>query len=524
MKKYLAQQQSLKILICFLLAIGIFFRCYNIDSKIYWHDEVYTSIRTAGYNGQEIVSKAFNGEIINPRDLVKYQSLSAEKTWGDTLEKLLEHPEHPPLYYLLSRGWQVLFGSSIAATRSLSVVFSLLLFPVVYWLCRELFDTTKVGWWTMGIIAVSPVHVLYAQEAREYSLLVLITAVTCITLLKAIKHNNWLWWSFYTISLATNFYVSLIAGYIAIAQAIYIAILERFRVTPVTINFILSGIASLVLFAPWLWVIQQNYDILQDKTSWTNMTRPFIELFHAWELHLSSIFIDLNPYINSYIASRIFGFLVVFIFICYRLVYSKNKPKTWLLLLSITVIPTIMLILPDLIDGGIKSIMTRYFLPSILMIQIAVAYWLSQITTWRDIKRSLSMFLIVSLGIISCFISSQSVTWWNKVTWFHSFTVAETVNDYPRPLLITNTIIVNNNYDVNVGDLISMSYLLDDKVDLILFKNQNIPLIDYNQYGNVLLWNVKEESRMKFQEINNCKLKMIEGDYYPPLWLVQPQK
>ena len=523
MNKYFYKQQSFGYLICFLLAIGIFFRCYNIDSKLYWHDEVYTSLRTAGYNGQEVVSNVFNGEIIKPRDLVKYQYLSVEKTWEDTIEKLLEHPEHPPLYYLLSRGWQEIFGSSIAATRSLSVVFSLLLFPVVYWLCLELFDSPKVGWWTIGIVAVSPVHVLYAQEAREYSLLVLTTAITCITLLKAIKRNNWLWWVFYSVSLAVNFYVSLIAGYIAIAQAFYIIILERFRFTKVTIDFILSGIVSLVLFSPWLWVIYQNHEILKAKTSWTNMTRPFIELFHTWELHLSSIFIDLHPFINGYIASRIFGFLIVFIFICYRFVCQQNKEQTWLLLLTITIIPTAMFILPDLINGGIKSIMTRYFLPSILTIQIVVAYWLSQSVTRRNIKRSLSIFLIV-IGIISCFVSSQSVTWWNKVVGFHNGTIAEIINDYERPLLIAHTTIVNDNHDVNVGDLISLSYLLDSKVDLLLFKNKNMPSLDYNQYSNVLLWNLNEESRNLFEEMTNSQLEIVEGDYHPPLWQMQPQK
>ena len=55
------------------------------------------------------------------------------------------------------------------------------------------------------------------------------------------------------------------------------------------------------------------------------MTKPFIELFHAWELHLSGIFIDLHPSINGYIASRIFGFLMIFVFICYRLFYEFQE-------------------------------------------------------------------------------------------------------------------------------------------------------------------------------------------------------
>jgi uncharacterized membrane protein len=504
----------LVILLGLILVIGIFFRCYNLEEKVYWHDEVYTSIRTAGYNGEEIVELVFNKKIINPKELLRYQVLSPEKTWQDTLDKLIEHPEHPPLYYLLSRGWQELFGSSIAMTRSLSVVFSLLLLPVAYWFCQELFDSPKVGLYAIGLIAISPVQVLYAQEAREYSLLVLTTAISCVALVGSVKRNNWQWWSFYGISLAANFYVSLIAAYIAIAQAAYIFVLEKFRLTKVTINFILAGIFSLVLFAPWLWVIQKNFYLLEDKTKWTNMTQPFIELFHAWERHLFSIFIDLHPNVNGYIASRIFGFLLIFILICYRAICFQTKPRTWLLIIFMTVIPTAMIIVPDLVEGQIKSIMTRYFLPSILMVQIVVAYWLSEIKVWQDLKRSIIMCLIILLGITSCGISARADTWWNKIVGYDNPKIAEAIDSYQKPLVISN------NHDINVGNIISTVYLLKDNAKFLLFKNQDVPLVNSQNFSDILIWNITEESRNKFQIKNNCQLELVEGEYYPPLWRI----
>lgn len=516
MKKYPNPQKFWLILLGFLVAIGIFFRCYRLDGKVYWHDEVFTSIRTAGYNGEEIVERDFNSKIISSQELLRYQVLNSEKTWKDTLDKLIEHPEHPPLYYLCSRFWQQLFGSSIAVTRSLSVVFSLLLFPIIYWFCQELFNSPKVGWWAIGSIAISPVQVLYAQEAREYSLLVLTTVFSCAALISAIKRNNWQWWVIYAFSLATNFYVSLIAVYIAIAQAIYIVILERFRFTKVAINFILAGIFSLVLFAPWIWVIQKNYYILEDKTKWTNTSLPFIELFHAWELHLSSIFIDLHTNVNGYIASRIFGFLVIFIFICYRAICQENKPITWLLLITITIIPTASIMIPDLIEGGIKSIMTRYFLPSLLIIQIAVAYWLSEIKIWQDFKRSLPILLIILFSVISCGISARADTWWTKIVGYDNAKIATAINNYQKPL------IVSNDYDINVGNIISLAYLLENNTSFLLFKNQNIPQINSQNFSDVLIWNITEESRNKFQTQNNCQLIQIEAEYYPPLWRMQP--
>ena len=506
----------LNIVFCLVIVIGVFFRGYNIEQKVYWHDEVYTSIRTAGYNGDEIVERAFNEQVISPRNLLQYQTLSPQKTWRDTLEKLIEHPEHPPLYYLLSRAWQELFGSSIAAVRSLSAVFSLLLFPVVFWLCRELFDTSEVGFWTIGIIAISPVQVLYAQESREYSLLLVTTALSCLALIGAVKRDNWQWWGFYAVSLAFNFYVSLIAAYIAIAQTFYIVVLERFRFSKKIAKFVISGLVSLVLFAPWLWVIYKNFHVLQNKTEWTNTTLPFIELLRYWELHLVNSFIDLHPQVNGYVSVRIIGFLAIFVILCYRTLCLKTKPQTWLLLVVMTAIPSLMLIVPDLVQGGIKSIMTRYFLPNILMIQIAVAYWLSQMKSRQDWKRIISIFFIVGWGIISLTTSSQANTWWNKVVGYHNPVVAQIINNYRNPL------VVSNDYDINIGNIISLSYLLDRDTRFFLFKKQNIPSIEQQKSNPILLWNLPEATRISFQAKNNCQLKLIEGEYYPPLWEILP--
>ncbi|GAB4547609.1 MAG: hypothetical protein Tsb0014_42310 [Pleurocapsa sp.] len=500
---------------CLILIIGLFFRFYHIDQKVYWHDEVYTSIRTAGYNGQEIVARTFTGEIISPSELLKYSSINNNKSWQDALEKLIEHPEHPPLYYLLSRAWQQVFGSSILVTRSLSVVFSLLVLPVIYWLCWELFNSTKVGWWAMTIIAISPVQIVYAQEAREYSLLILTTALSVTALIGAVKRNNYLWWSFYSISLALDFYVSLITIYIAIAQGIYILLLEKFRFTKITYNFLIAGIVSVILFAPWLGIIRNNYHVLKSKTSWTNNEQTFVNLLSSWELHLSRIFIDFNSEIDSYLASRILLILLISLFICYRLVYLRNPSKTWLLLATTILIPTACLIVPDLIDGGQKSTMTRYFVPSILMIQVLVAYWLAEIKNLQDIKRIIAILIIIFSGILSCSIYSQSNTWWNKTAGSDNIKISAIINNFESPLL------VSSDREINISSIISIVYLLQDNVQLLLFSPANIPLVDYHNFSNVLIWNIKEESRIEFQKQNNCELKLIEGNYYPHLWLMR---
>ena len=515
MDNFSNERKYLVILLSFILVIGVFFRCYNLEQKVYWHDEVFTSIRTAGYNGEAIVKESFTGEILNPEKLLQYQVLSSKKTWSDTLDKLLEHPEHPPLYYLFSRAWQELFGSSVAATRSLSVFFSLLLFPLVYWLCWELFNSQKVAWWAIAVIAISPVQVLYAQEAREYSLLLVVNALSCTALVGAVKRNNWQWWFFYSVALALNFYVSLIGAYIAIANTVYIIFLEKFKITKITINFILSGLVSLIFFSPWLITIVQNYELLKSKTSWANIELPFLELLSFWELHLSSIFFDFHPKINYAIASRLIFIILFFVMICFYCLYQKSDRQSWLLIFTLISIPAALLIIPDVIQGGQKSIMTRYFLPSILGVQLTVAYWLSQEKLRQPLPKKIVIMLIVSFGIISCAISSQANTWWNKVVGYHNPVIASIINKYEQPLLISN------DRDINIGNLISLSYLLDNQVKLRLFKQNQIPVIKDRRFSEVLLWNLSEESLNQFIDKNQCQIEIIAGEYYPPLWLVK---
>ncbi|MEO6863321.1 MAG: glycosyl transferase family 39, partial [Microcoleus sp.] len=104
-----------------LLAIGILlgigFRFFEIDRKLYWHDEVYTSIRAAGFTRQQIDDELFQNRIVPAPELQKYQRIKPGSTAADTIRSLaLEDPQHPPLYFLMARLWMQQFGSSVAAS------------------------------------------------------------------------------------------------------------------------------------------------------------------------------------------------------------------------------------------------------------------------------------------------------------------------------------------------------------------------------------------------------------------------
>ncbi|TVQ47053.1 MAG: hypothetical protein EA365_04140 [Gloeocapsa sp. DLM2.Bin57] len=476
----MSKNLGLKICLIIILLMGVFFRLDNLDKKVYWHDEVYTSLRISGYNGDMARDAVFTGEIVKPSDLVYFQRLNDDRGWKETWQVLAEHPEHPPLYYVLARLWSQLWGSSITTTRSLAAIFSILVLPALFWLCWELFPNSLVGWWAIALVSISPIHVLYAQEARQYSLWSMTTLLACAAFWRAIKASqpqlkDWLLYSF---TLALNFYTSVLSIFLVIAQAIYLICTAKITRSQVILWFLVAVSLAGIIFLPWLLVIPANLAKLKQQTEWINVNEPWLTLYSLWELHLSSIWIDFPTEINHILAPRIF--FILLLAVIYLIYFLRKKTQETLFLSLVIIIPILGLILPDLLIGGRRSSMTRYFFPSILGIQIALSYWLAFSKT-NKLKLTI-ITLIFSLGVISCSLSNSAYTWWNKISGYHNNDVARVINNSPKPLLISDT------NEINVGNLISLSHLLNDQVDLLLYRNTAIPAIPEG-YSDIFFYN-----------------------------------
>ncbi|MFM6206710.1 MAG: hypothetical protein ACKPEZ_15080, partial [Planktothrix sp.] len=129
LKSIISQLQSKWLII--ILILGLIFRCVNLDQKVYWVDEVATTLRIYGYTQPEFVQEIAKKPVITIADLQQYQK-PGERTFQDTIHALTQSPEHAPLYFILVKFWVEIFGSSMMAIRSLSIVLSLLAFPCLY--------------------------------------------------------------------------------------------------------------------------------------------------------------------------------------------------------------------------------------------------------------------------------------------------------------------------------------------------------------------------------------------------------
>ncbi len=492
--------QPLVMLLLIAITLGIGFRFFNLEQKVYFHDEVFTSLRAAGFNRTDIDRQLFINQIIPAQELQKYQQIQPESTFQSTFKSLtIENPHHPPLSYLMARLWMQQFGGSIIASRSLPVLISLLSLPLIYVLALQLFKSHLTGLLATTFLALSPFDILFAQTARQYSLVTVLILGSSILLLRALHFPNWKNWGFYSLVSALGLYTHLFFCLTIIAHGVFImsnwlfsSYLEKKNcqkqfnysnlkifIKKLPIDFCIALLAIIILYIPWIFVLINNLQRVNDTTEWARISVSFDFLVKLWILSFSSLFIDLDFGFNN-IATYLLRllFLIIIAWGVYA-VWRYQHLSTKLFILTSISIPFMMLVIPDLLWGGKRSAITRYLISCFPAIHLSVAYLLARYLDndgasaplgdrssrfsdhkyWRVV-----LAILLTASIASSTVSAFSDTWWNKDLSYFNTEVAKTINASNSPLLLSD---VGNDY-TNTGDLISLSYILDDNVQLLL--------------------------------------------------------
>ena len=484
-----------------ILIIGIFFRFVNLDGKVYWQDEAATSLRISGYSKIEFVQKVYNSQPITVAELRdRYQSPNSSKNLADTLQVFMGKAEHPPLYYLMARFWAQLFGGSVTAMRSLPALISLLAFPAMYWLCQELFAAPLVSWVAIALISVSPIHVLYAQEARQYSLWIVLILLSSAALLRAIRQKTLGSWTIYGLTLVLGCYTHLFFGLVAVGHGIYLLGIEGLKNNHIVRAYLLTSAAGLLAVAPWIWVFIQyknNSHYFDSITTALGREISVSRLLGKWFRSVNRFFHDAD--LGS-------ANLIFVLFAAYSLYFvCRHTPKrVWWFIFTLFAVTAFTLGLPDLINGGQRSVRTRYLIPCGLALELSIAYLLTVKLTqfipssknnatnltvrtrhcrvptvsskqeigitkvWQQRVWQGVAVLLISVGVISNSVSSQADSWWNKniAVTKHYPKIADVINQANDPLVMSDTSETN---------ILALSYLLKPEVQLQLFQSGNFP-------------------------------------------------
>ena len=169
--------QNTVLLISLFLMLGLGLRIFNLDLKPAWMDEVSTVIFSLGNSSYFIPVE----RIVDLDTLLRPLMLTPEATPLDSARYLLQENNHPPAYFALAHLWMDLFPTedgvaSITVARLLSACLGSLSIPLVFWASKLAFQSALAGVISAAFMAVSPLGVFLAQEARHYGL-----AITMIT-------------------------------------------------------------------------------------------------------------------------------------------------------------------------------------------------------------------------------------------------------------------------------------------------------------------------------------------------------
>jgi uncharacterized membrane protein len=483
---------GVRLLLVLVIVLGIGFRFTNLDRKVYWFDEVYTSMRAAGYTSQGVDQALFQNRVIFPPDLQQFQQIKPDSQITDTLHSLVEEdPQHPPLYFVTARWWMQGFGSSLTASRSLPALISLFSLPMIYSLGLELFRSRLTAAWAMILLALSPFDILFAQTARQYSLLTLAVIASSALLLRSLRLQSRGAWVSYALSLAVGFYSHPLFVLTLVAQGIYILFWSYGQQNPIPseppapshrylfarlrfgLDWRTLGNASAaillcgLLYSPWLYVLSSNYQRATATTSWTKSQVGFLNLLQLWVLSFTSLFVDRDSSLADPVNALLRLLVLTVIGIAfYRLIRCTSR-KTWMFVVLMVIVPFLLLALPDLVLGGKRSAVSRYLIPCYPGVQLAVAYLMARWLRWeRWSGRAIGAFLIIG-AIASVTASTAATTWWSKSMSYFNGQVASLINAAPTPLLVSD----RGDHYTNKGQLISISYLLREDVPLLLMSH-----------------------------------------------------
>ena len=176
-----------------IILFGTLLRFLTIGAKSYWLDEV-MMLQAAGGSPDTLFTQIGNGR--------------------------------PPVFTVMAYFWMQLFGSSEAATRSLSAIFGSLALIFMYLVGRELLGR-RAGLIATFIMAISEFQIDQSQNFRYYAVFIFFTLISFLAFWRALRTGRLSYWALYVVSTVATFYSHTHGVFIIAAQGLFFVLLFR---------------------------------------------------------------------------------------------------------------------------------------------------------------------------------------------------------------------------------------------------------------------------------------------------------
>jgi uncharacterized membrane protein len=342
-----------QLLLLFLwTAIAFILRFANLDLKPLWTDEFSTLVFSLGNSFRGVpIDRA-----IDLSTLLQPLQFGSDADTADVLRNLLLESNHPPVYFMLAHWWMRLFGPSedslVWIGRSLPALLGVTSVPAIYFLGKFAFSSRLVGQGAAAMMAVSPYGIYLAQEARHYTLGILLVIASLFCLALAAKKLQqrapmpiWavlLWVVVNCLGIAVHYFfaLSLCAEAIALIAVMWHQFNEKlpidnshqpniwqfqiiWRLFAVAIGTLAGGLVWLPVFLSNKYGSElTNWIVSGDRTflSWVN---PIFQALAGWITVMSLLPVE-SPNLVVVVASAI----VMAIFLIWALPLLRGALKT----------------------------------------------------------------------------------------------------------------------------------------------------------------------------------------------------
>jgi hypothetical protein len=211
-----------------------------------------------------------------------YRIIWGQRTYTDIL-KMSKQELNPPVYLWVLHTWYKLNGNHTneVHSRYLSLIFSVLTTVLIFAFGKSYFNYTT-GAAASLIFSFNPVQVVYAHNVSAYTMITFLFMLSLyITYLFFLnfehKKIRWLLFSLLILIDTALIYTHYIIVFGLMAQFI-MAFFEYFKNKKAFFQYVITQIASVLLFLPWIPYMLANAqaDAWMEKASWKNVKNLYI--------------------------------------------------------------------------------------------------------------------------------------------------------------------------------------------------------------------------------------------------------
>lgn len=265
-----------RFLLLFILLAGCLLRFYHLSLQSFWLDELHTAIET-------------------------------DHSWSDLWVTLKCCDQHPPVFFVISKLFSGIFGSSEFVLRSVSAIAGTVAIWAIYLLGRELYSI-RLGLIAAALTCFNYFHISYSQEARPYALAFLFTTLSFVYLLRLIKEpcrKNSLRYALFALLMMGTHYFGLFVFVSQLIIGLVFILVEKEEKKKLFTHLLISAAIIGVCYSAWLPFLLSMTTI---KSFWIQPPQESFAIDYFYEFFGNSDL--LKPFVLLFLTT---GLIYIFI-------------------------------------------------------------------------------------------------------------------------------------------------------------------------------------------------------------------